>query len=114
MAKRSGRHIVLVLDNRVPFNSHLARTALEAALPYVRVFRLPKYASEALNWIENFWDYLKKTCFSQMLTAQRVTFHPNAIRLLWRLRRSGRLGHLALRVPLSGFKLCGLALRKSG
>ncbi|GEL68468.1 hypothetical protein MVI01_02520 [Myxococcus virescens] len=96
---RTGRHIVLVLDNGVPFNSRLARTALEAALPYVRAFRLQKCTSETFNWIENSWDCLKKTYFSWMLTAQRAAFHPNAVRLLRRLRRSGRMGHLALRVP---------------
>ncbi|NOJ78330.1 hypothetical protein [Myxococcus xanthus] len=48
MAKRTGRPIVL--DNGVPFIFRLARTALEAALPYVRAFRLPKCTFEALNW----------------------------------------------------------------
>jgi transposase len=98
-AKRTGRRIVLVLDNGVPFNSRLARIALEAASPYVRAFPLPKYTSETLNWIENFWDHLKETYFSRMLTEQREAFYPDAIRLLRRLRRSGRLGPLAFRVP---------------
>ncbi|WP_455565448.1 hypothetical protein [Myxococcus xanthus] len=38
--------------------TRLARTALEAALPYVRAFWLPKYTSETLHWIESFWDHL--------------------------------------------------------
>lgn len=98
-AKRTGRRIVLVLDNGVPFNSRLTQTALEAARPYVRPFRLPKYTSETLNWIENFWDHLKDTYFSRMLTEEREAFYPDTIRLLRRLRRSGRLGALALRAP---------------
>ncbi|WP_256561633.1 transposase [Pyxidicoccus xibeiensis] len=98
-AKRTGRRIVLVLDNGVPFNSRLAQMALEAASPYVRAFRLPKYTSETLNWIENFWGHLKKTYFSRMLTEQREAFYPDAVRLLRRLRRSGHLRHLALRAP---------------
>jgi transposase len=98
-AKRTGRRIVLVLDNGVPFNSRLARTALEAASPYVRPFWLPKYTSETLNWIENFWEHLKDTYFSRMLTEDREVFYPDTIRLLRRLRRAGRLESLALRIP---------------
>ncbi|WP_407740863.1 transposase [Hyalangium sp.] len=96
-AKLTGKRIVLVLDNGVPFNSRLARTALEAASPYVRPFRLPHYTSETLNWIENFWSHLKVAYFSRMLTEEREAFYPDAIRLLRRLRRSGRIGPLALR-----------------
>jgi hypothetical protein len=69
-------------------------TSLEAARPYVRPIRPPK--SEALNWIENFWDHLKDTYFSRMLTEEREAFYPDAIRLLRRLRRSGELEPLAL------------------
>nr|WP_281255340.1 transposase [Cystobacter ferrugineus] len=97
-AKRTGRRIVLVIDNGVPFNSRLSRTALEAAIPHVRTFWLPKYTSETLNWIENFWDHIKDTYFSRMLTEEREAFYPDAIRLLRRLRHSGRLAPLALRV----------------
>lgn len=97
-AQRTGRRIVLVLDNGVPFNSRLSRAALEAASPFVRVFRLPEYTSETLNWIENFWGHLKETYFSRMLTEEREAFYSDTIRLLWRLRRSGHLKPLALRV----------------
>jgi transposase len=98
-AKRTGRRIVLVLDNGVPFNSRLAQTALDAASPYVRPVRLPKYTSETLNWIENFWGHLKDTYFSQMLVEEREAFYPDTVRLLRRLHRSGRLAPLALRAP---------------
>jgi hypothetical protein len=74
-----------------------ARTALEAASPYVRTSRLPKYTSETLNWIESVWDHLTETYFSRMLTEQREAFYSDAVRFLRRLRRSGRLGPLALR-----------------
>ena len=97
-AQRTRRRIVLVLDNGVPFNSHLSRAALEAASPLVRVFRLPRYTSETLSWIENFWEHLKETYFSRMLTEEREAFYPDAVRLLRRLRRSGHLKPLALRV----------------
>ncbi|MFP2903953.1 hypothetical protein ACLESD_02530, partial [Pyxidicoccus sp. 3LFB2] len=61
--------------------------------------RLPSYTSETLSWIEGFWDELKSTYFSQMLTEQREAFYPEAVRLLRRLRRSGRLSLLAPRAP---------------
>jgi transposase len=67
-AKNTGRRIVLVLDNGSPFRSKRALAALEAAWPHVRVFWLPRYTSETLNWIEGFWGHLKDTYFSRMLT----------------------------------------------
>jgi hypothetical protein len=44
-AKRTGRRIVLVIDNGSPFTSKRSLAALEAAWPYVRPFWLPKYTS---------------------------------------------------------------------
>ena len=58
-AKRTGRRIVLVIDNGRPFSAQLAQTALEEARPWVRTFELPLYTSETLNWIERFWGLLK-------------------------------------------------------
>ena len=81
----------------------------EAAIPYVRAFRLTKHTSETLNWIENFWGYRQETYFGRMLTEQRKEFYPNAVRLLRRLRRSGHLRYLAFRPSLNGFSLLGLA-----
>jgi hypothetical protein len=63
----------------------------------VRPFKLPRYTSETLNWIEDFWAHVKDTYFSRMLTQQREAFYPDAVRLLGRLRHSGRLRGLALR-----------------
>lgn len=96
-AQHSGRRIVLVLDNGSPFTSRRSRTALEEAHPWVRPFWLPRYTSETLNWIEGYWEHLKDTYFSRMLTQQREAFYPDTVRLLRRLRRSGRLRLLALR-----------------
>jgi transposase len=90
-AKRTRRRIVLVLDNGGAFTSHASRAALEAAKPYVRPFWLPSYTSETLNWIEGFWEELKATYFSRMLTANRECFYAEAVRLLRRVRRRGRL-----------------------
>ena len=63
----------------------------------MRPFKLPRYTSETLNWIEDFWAHVKDTYFSRMLTQQREAFYPDAVRLLGRLRHSGRLRGLALR-----------------
>jgi hypothetical protein len=90
-AKRTGRRIVLVLDNGGCFTSRTSRAAIEAAAPYARVFWLPRYTSETLNWIEGFWEELKSTYFSRMLTVDRDSFYDEAVRLLRRIRRRGRL-----------------------
>jgi hypothetical protein len=90
-AKRTGRRIVLVLDNGGCFTSRVSMAAIEAAAPHVRVFWLPRYTSETLNWIEGFWEELKSTYFSRMLTADRDSFYDEAVRLLRRIHRRGRL-----------------------
>lgn len=96
-ARRTGRFIVLVIDNGSPFTSKRSRAALEAAWPDVRPLWLPKYTSETLNWIEGFWDHLKDTYFSRMLTEEREAFYPDAVRLLHRLHhRSARSNPLML------------------
>jgi DDE superfamily endonuclease len=96
-AKRTDRRVVLVLDNGNTFTAHRARAALEQAAPWVRPFWLPRYTSETLNWIEGYWEHLKDTYFSRMLTEQRQAFYSDAVRLLYRLQRTGRLQPLALR-----------------
>lgn len=90
-AKRTGRRIVLVLDNGGCFTSRASTAALEAAKPHVRVFWLPRYTSETLNWIEGFWEELKSTYFSRMLTVDRDSFYGAAVRLLSRVRSRGKL-----------------------
>ena len=99
-AKRTGRRIVLVLDNGNTFTAHRTQAALEQAAPWVRPFWLPKYTSETLSWIEGYWEHLKDTYFSRMLTQEREAFYPDAVRLLHRLQRTGRLQALAPRTTL--------------
>jgi transposase len=69
-----GRRIVLVLDNGGCFTSRASTAAHEAAKPDVRIFWRPRYTSETLNWIENFWEKLKSTYFIRMLMADRDSF----------------------------------------
>ena len=90
-AKRTGRRIVLVLDNGGCFTSRASTAAIKAAMPHVRVFWLPRYTSETLNWIEGFWEELKGTYFSRMLTADRDSFYGAAVHLLRCVRRRGNL-----------------------
>jgi hypothetical protein len=98
-AQRTGRRIVLVIDNGRPFSARLAQTALEAARPWVTTFQLPSYTSETLNWIERFWEGVKSTYFSRMLTESREAFYPDTVRLLRRFQRPGGVRHLMLRTP---------------
>jgi hypothetical protein len=97
-AKRTGRRIVLVIDSGRPFSARLAQTALEEARPWVTTFQLPFYTSETLNWIERFWEEVKGTYFSRMLTKEREAFYPDAVRLLLRLQRPGTVRNLMLRM----------------
>jgi len=76
-----------VLDNGGAFISHPSAAAIDAAKPHVRVFWLPRYTSEALNWIGGFWEELKATYFSCMLTVDRDSFHGAAVHLLRRVCR---------------------------
>jgi transposase len=95
-AQRTGRRLVLVLDNGPCFTSARASRALADAAPWVRPFWLPKYTPE-LNWIETLWNRLKTTLFSRMLTKQPQSFYSAVVRLLQQLRRPGALRALLQR-----------------
>lgn len=98
-ARRTGKRIVLVVDNGRPFDTRLARASFEAASAWVRPFVLPHYSSETLNWIEGFWEQLKSTYFSRMLTPRREDFYPATVRLLRHLQRPRRHASLVLPAP---------------
>jgi transposase len=90
-ARRTGRRIILVLDNGGCFTSKRASQALEAARQWVTPLFLPKYTSESLNWIEGFWGHTKDTFFSRMLTKKRDSFYAEAVSRLQQLSRPGVL-----------------------
>jgi transposase len=90
-AKRTGKRIMLVLDNGGCFTSKRSSQALHAARRWVTPIFLPKYTSESLNWIEGFWGHTKDTFFSRMLTKKRDSFYDEAVRRLQQLRRPGTL-----------------------
>jgi transposase len=73
-ARRTGRRIVLVLDNGSAFTSAASLRAIHEARGWLTIFWLPKYTSEQLNPIENVWGHLKSDYFSRMLTPVRPTY----------------------------------------
>lgn len=98
-AKRTGKRVVLVLDNGGAFTSKRSTRELEKVKAWVSVFWLPKYTSETLNRIEGVWGHLKDAFFSRMLTKESEAFYPAAVHLLRRLRRRRAL-RTALRPTL--------------
>ena len=90
-ARRTGKRVMLVLDNGGCFTSKRSSQALHAARRWVTPIFLPKYTSETLNWIEGFWGHTKETFFSRMLTRKRVSFYAETVSRLQQLRRPGTL-----------------------
>jgi transposase len=97
-AHRTGRRIVLVLDNGSVFTSRAAMRAIHEARPWLTVIWLPKYTSEQLNPIENLWGHLKDDYFSRMLSPvhsdyqqTRQQFRSAVVAFLRSLRRPGVL-----------------------
>lgn len=85
-AQRTGRRIVLVLDNGSAHTSRRSREALARAKSLIRPFWLPPYTSEQLNDIEAVWKHLKEDYFSRMLTRRPDDFVDEAVKLLLRMR----------------------------
>jgi transposase len=85
-ARRTGKLIVLVLDNGTAHTSKRSRKTLEGLEGLVNVLWLPPYSSEQLNDIEGLWKHLKEDHFSRMLVRRRERFAPAARALLRRLR----------------------------
>ena len=90
-ARRTGRTIVLVLDNGSAHTSKRSQQQIKWARPWIRVFWLPTYTSEQLNDIEGLWKHLKEDYFSRMLTKDRATFMAATVALLNQMRRGRRL-----------------------
>jgi transposase len=88
-AKRTGKRIILVLDNGSAHTSAAATRAIEAAKKYVRIFWIPKYTSEQLNDVENLWGHLKDDYFCRLLAKTADQFQAKVIELLDELRKPG-------------------------
>jgi transposase len=90
-ARRTGKMIVLVLDNGSTYTSGRSREEIHRLREWIQVFWLPTYTSEQLNLIENLWTHLKRTYFSRMLTKSLKEFPVAVIQLLKRLAIPGAL-----------------------
>lgn len=89
-AHRTGKRIVLVLDNGSAHTSKRSTAELERVKKFIRVFWLPTYTSEQLNDIEGVWKHLKEDYFSRMLVKHREEFTDAVVELLRTMRR-GRI-----------------------
>ena len=72
-ARRTGRRVVLVLDQGNPNHAKALRRDLELAAPHVEVVWLPKYCWN-LNLIERLWKHLKATRVADVLFASYRQF----------------------------------------
>jgi transposase len=78
-ARRTGKKIVLVLDQGKPNHAHALHRDLELAWPEIEVFWLPHYCWN-LNLIERLWKHLKATRIANVLFAsyRQFTAHVEA------------------------------------
>jgi len=90
-ARRTGKKIVLVLDNGSTYTSGRSLKEMDRLRKWIHVFWLPTYTSEQLNLIENIWAHLKRTYFSRMLTRGPAEFPVAVVRLLKSLAAPGAL-----------------------
>lgn len=65
-ARRTGRKIILVLDQGKPNHAHALHRDLELAKPHIEVFWLPKYCWN-LNLIERLWKHIKGSRIANVL-----------------------------------------------
>ncbi|HZN61169.1 MAG TPA: transposase [Planctomycetota bacterium] len=90
-ARRTGKRIVLVLDNGSAHTSRRSLAEIDRAKDWIRVFWLPTYTSEQLNDIEGLWKHLKEDYFSRMLVQDRTEFRGAVVGLLNRMSRGRKL-----------------------
>lgn len=90
-ARRTGKWVLLVLDNGPNHISGWARAEIERANDFVRIFWLPKYASEELNDLERVWKHVEEDYFSRMLVAHPDDFEPAVVGLLKELSRRRKI-----------------------
>jgi len=87
-ARRTGRRIVLVLDNGSAHTSRLSRAEIDKVKGLIQVFWLPTYTSEQLNDIEGLWKHLKEDYFSRMLVDNSQDFREAVVGILKRMSRA--------------------------
>lgn len=90
-AKRTGKLIVMVIDNGSAHTSKRSSAEIKRLQGLVQVYWLPTYTSEQLNEIEGLWKHLKEDYFSRMLVNRREEFVGASVEFLDGLRQSGAL-----------------------
>ena len=65
-ARRTGRRIILVMDQGCPHHAKALKNDLQLAKEHVQVFWLPHYSPE-LNLIERLWRHLKRSRLANVL-----------------------------------------------
>lgn len=90
-ARQTRKRMILVLDNGPEHTSWLALFELERLSDVLRVFWLPSYTSETLQYLEGIWKHLEEDYFSRMLVRSPKTFTRAVVRLLSGLRRAKAL-----------------------
>jgi hypothetical protein len=65
-ARRTGRRILLVMDQGAPHHAKVLQNDLQLVKEHVRVFWLPHYSPE-LNLIERLWRHLKRSRLANVL-----------------------------------------------
>lgn len=92
--RRTGKRIILVLDNGSAHKSKRSLAELARMKDLLQVFWLPTYTSEQLNDIEALWKHLKEDYFCRMLVAHREGFTTATVDLLSRMSRGHALREL--------------------
>jgi DDE superfamily endonuclease len=89
---RTGKRIVVVLDNAQAHKAKMVKGALKATNRMVRPFWLPRYSSEELNeFIEGIWKHVQEDYFSRMLADDPDKFAQTAAPLFDEMARPGGL-----------------------
>lgn len=102
-ARRTGRRILLVIDNGSAHTSRHSREVLAQFEDLIRVVWLPTYSSEQLNDIEALWKRLKEDYFGRMLVRTAQDFEAAVVQLLDRFRAPGAVRRfLRARLPGGG------------
>lgn len=99
-ASQRGKKIVIVLDNGTCFTSKQSTKAIEVNREWLKVYWLPRYTSEQLNWVECVWKHIEEDYFSRMLVKNAKQFINRAKKLMTSLEeKNGLLKALKPRKP---------------
>jgi hypothetical protein len=104
-AKRTGRRIILVMDQGKPHHAKALHHDLQNVKEHVQVFWLPHYCPD-LNLIERLWKHLKHSRLANVLFRQFQAFREHVDKVLNDFARNPDYG-LSIITPS-----CRAAIRK--